>query len=199
MLNGRPYYLRGTNVCIFRFFEDPARGDLPWREEWVRRLHSAFRGMHWNAARYCIGFPPDRWYDVADELGLMIQDEFPLWYWETGAKFWPPELTSGELAREYTEWMQQRWNHPCVVIWDAQNESRRKRRAERSGPSAGWTFPTAPGTTAMGRRRPRATASSRIPTWLTRPGFRLSKLAQTFRRAAGQRPAQPGKQPDHHQ
>ena len=31
MLNGRPYYLRGTNVCIFRFFEDAARGDRPWR------------------------------------------------------------------------------------------------------------------------------------------------------------------------
>ncbi len=83
MLNGRPYYLRGTNVCIFRFFEDPARGDRPWREEWVRRLHRAFRGMNWNAARYCIGFPPDRWYDIADETGLMIQDEFPVWYGET--------------------------------------------------------------------------------------------------------------------
>ena len=86
MLNGRPYYLRGTNVCVFRFFEDPARGDLPWREEWVRRLHAAFRGMHWNAARYCIGFPPDRWYDIADEMGLMIQDEFPAWYWRSGVE-----------------------------------------------------------------------------------------------------------------
>lgn len=28
-----------------------------------------------------------------------------------------------ELARQYTAWMQERWNHPCVVIWDAQNES----------------------------------------------------------------------------
>ena len=26
LLNGRPYYLRGTNICIHRFFEDPAAG-----------------------------------------------------------------------------------------------------------------------------------------------------------------------------
>ncbi|UCE05284.1 MAG: hypothetical protein JSW07_16950, partial [bacterium] len=31
MLNGKPYYLRGSSVCIFRFFEDPQRADLPWR------------------------------------------------------------------------------------------------------------------------------------------------------------------------
>jgi hypothetical protein len=118
-LNGKTYWLRGTNVCIFRFFEDPGRGDCPWREEWVRRLHKAFRWMHFNAARYCIGFPPEKWYDAADETGLMIQDEFPVWYWD---KF-PPELTSEELAREYGEWMRERWNHPSVIIWDAQNET----------------------------------------------------------------------------
>ena len=36
---------------------------------------------------------------------------------------WPAGLNADELAREYTEWMQERWNHPCVVIWDAQNET----------------------------------------------------------------------------
>ena len=120
LLNGKPYPLRGTNVCIYRFFEDPTRGDRPWREEWVRRLHRVFHSMHWNAMRYCIGFPPEAWYRVADEEGLMIQDEFPIWY---GGNKWPPELKSDEISREYTEWMQERWNHPSVVIWDAQNET----------------------------------------------------------------------------
>ena len=118
-LNGKTYWLRGTNVCIFRFFEDPQRGDRPWRTEWVRRLHEAFRGMHFNAARYCIGFPPEKWYDIADETGLMIQDEFPVWY----SASWPAELGSAELRNEFREWMRERWNHPSVVIWDAQNET----------------------------------------------------------------------------
>jgi hypothetical protein len=121
ILNGRPYFMRGTNVCIYRFFEDPSRGDRPWREEWVRRLHATFKDMHWNSMRYCIGFPPEAWYRVCDELGFLIQDEFPVWY--LGREKWPAALKSDAIAREYTEWMQERWNHPCVVIWDAQNES----------------------------------------------------------------------------
>ena len=79
ILNGRPYFMRGSNVTLYRFFEDSERGDKPWREEWVRRLHRAFRDMHWNSLRYCIGFPPEAWYRIADEEGFLIQDEFPIW------------------------------------------------------------------------------------------------------------------------
>ena len=120
VLNGRPYFLRGSNVTLYRFFEDAERGDKPWREDWVRRLHKAFRGMHWNSLRYCIGFPPELWYRIADEEGLLIQDEFPIWNMQPKAG----DFEAGELAQEYAEWMQERWNHPCVVIWDACNETR---------------------------------------------------------------------------
>ena len=51
VLNGKPYLMRGTNVCIYRFFEDSLRGDRPWRAEWVRRLHQKFKSMHWNSIR----------------------------------------------------------------------------------------------------------------------------------------------------
>ncbi|MEJ2702314.1 MAG: glycoside hydrolase family 2 TIM barrel-domain containing protein [Sedimentisphaerales bacterium] len=119
ILNGRPYFMRGTNVCIYRFFEDAERGDKPWRAEWVRRLHKKFKSMHWNSIRYCIGFPPDIWYDIADEEGFLIQDEFPIWLLSDA----PEKPVSEKIVPEYTEWMQERWNHPCVAIWDAQNES----------------------------------------------------------------------------
>ena len=120
VLNGKPYFMRGTNVTLYRFFEDPQRGDKPWSTDWVRRLHQAYQTMHWNSIRYCIGFPPEIWYDIADETGFLIQDEFPVW----GAQGDRPAYAAQELTAEYTEWMQERWNHPCVVIWDAQNETR---------------------------------------------------------------------------
>jgi hypothetical protein len=120
ILNGRPYFMRGTNVCAYRFFEDAERGDKPWRTEWVRRLHEKFKSMHWNSMRYCIGFPPEQWYDIADEVGFLIQDEFPIWLLDKA----PENPTAEKIIPEYTEWMRERWNHPCVVIWDAQNESR---------------------------------------------------------------------------
>jgi beta-galactosidase len=117
MLNGKPYFLRGSNVTLYRFFEDPDRGDKPWREEWVRRLFKAYRDFHWNALRNSISFPPEAWYRIADEQGMLIQDEFPIWEMH-GAGY-----TADGLTQEYTEWMQERWNHPCVVIWDACNET----------------------------------------------------------------------------
>jgi len=119
VLNGKPYFMRGTNVCAYRFFEDAERGDKPWRKEWVRRLHRKFKSMHWNSIRYCIGFPPEIWYEIADEEGFLIQDEFPIWLLSKA----PENPISEKIIPEYTEWMRERWNHPCVVIWDAQNES----------------------------------------------------------------------------
>ncbi|GHT44830.1 hypothetical protein FACS189454_03250 [Planctomycetales bacterium] len=115
LLNEKPYYLRGTNVCIFRFFEDPDRGILPWDSQWVGALHKRFKDMHWEIARYCIGFPPEQWYDVCDSIGFMVQDEYPIW----GIN----QFKVPQIAEEYRRWMRERWNHPSVVIWDAQNET----------------------------------------------------------------------------
>lgn len=123
-LNGETYFMRGTNVCIFRFFEDPERNGLPWDTAWVRSLHRTFKSMHWNSIRYCISVPPRFWYDIADEEGLLIQDEYPVWTGTEGgfARIYP-DVTPLTLAEEYHHWMPERWNHPSVVIWDAQNES----------------------------------------------------------------------------
>ena len=124
VLNGKPYFLRGTNITLYRFFEDPLCDSLPWNYEWVRTMHRKFRDdMYWNSYRNCIGFPPEEWYNIADEEGFMIQDEFPVWYGAPSWNKWVKQLDSDELAAEYKEWMQERWNHPSVVIWDADNET----------------------------------------------------------------------------
>ena len=123
MLNGKPYFMRGSNITLYRFFEDEACRDLPWNGDWVRKLHRSFKQFHWNGLRYCIGIAPEEWYRIADEEGILIQNEFPIWYGGKGWCVWPEELKAEELAREYAEWMQEQWNHPSVVIWDAGNET----------------------------------------------------------------------------
>jgi beta-galactosidase len=123
-LNGKPYFLRGTNITLYRFFEDPLCDSLPWNYGWVRKMHKKFRNdMFWNSYRNCIGFPPEEWYNIADEEGFMIQDEFPIWYGAPSWNKWVKKLNTEELAEEYREWMEERWNHPSVVIWDADNET----------------------------------------------------------------------------
>lgn len=123
MLNGKPYFLRGSNITIYRFFEDPLCKNLPWDTTWVRQLFRSFKQFHWNSLRFCIGLPPAFWYQVADEEGFLIQDEFPIWYGGKGWNVWPDELKRDQLALEFSEWLHENQNHPSVVIWDASNEN----------------------------------------------------------------------------
>jgi beta-galactosidase len=124
-LNGKPYYLRGSNITLHRFFEDPECGDLPWSDNWVRRLLSELpKKMHWNSFRFCIGPAPERWFELADETGLLIQNEFFVW---TGAPGWDRNYARhwdvDEMLRQYRDWVRDGWNHPSVAIFDANNES----------------------------------------------------------------------------
>jgi beta-galactosidase len=115
-LNGKPYFMRGSNTTLYRFFEDNDRANLPWNADWVRRLQHSWKDFHWNSLRLSIGFPPEFWYDIADEEGFLLQDEFPIWGLDK-------TVAADELAQEYAAHIQETWNHPSVVIWDSQNET----------------------------------------------------------------------------
>ena len=124
-LNGRVYFIRGSNITLHRFFEDPVSGTLPWDERWVRKLLVDIpHEMHWNGFRFCIGPVPNRWLDIADEAGLLIQNEYFVW---TGNAWHGAEnqvhFNTEEMIQEYKEWMRDNWNHPSVAIWDANNET----------------------------------------------------------------------------
>ena len=105
----------GTNPVVQRALVWVKKEDAPGKGS-VRVMAD---GQPAGTDAYCIGFPPESWYRIADEEGLLIQDEFPIW--SVFAK--PGELDGDELDTEFAEWMQERWNHPCVVIWDACNET----------------------------------------------------------------------------
>ncbi len=131
VLNGQTYYLRGTSVPIYRFAEDPMRGDKLWDEEWVRALFRKFKEMHWNSLRFHVGPAPSMWYRIADEEGIIIQDEYAIWtfnLFRSGIKL-------DTLVSEYVDWMEERWNHASLLIWDAQNESVQKKE-----PRTGWAL-----------------------------------------------------------
>jgi len=124
MLNGKPCFLRGASFELQRFFGDTKCGNLPWDEAWVRRvLVDVPRDMHWNCFRATLGPPPDLWLDIADEAGVLLQLEFPIWT-SSGPpqrhKLWREE----EVLAQFGEYLRDNWNHPSVVIWDTSNETR---------------------------------------------------------------------------
>lgn len=114
-INGEKIYLRGTNITLQRFFEDPDCSDLVWNHDWVKKLMIDLpKSIDWNAMRICVGIVPDFWYDLCDEYGIMLQNEWL--YWQTHG--WDKQV-----EKEYTNWVWSDGNHPSIVIWDAINEN----------------------------------------------------------------------------
>jgi beta-galactosidase len=114
-LNSEKVVLLGSNITISRFMGDPDRADLLWDREWVREfLIDIPQALRWNSFRFTIGLAPDFWYDLADECGIMIQNEWPMWK----NRGWDQQI-----GKEYTDWIWADGSHPSIVIWDAMNES----------------------------------------------------------------------------
>jgi hypothetical protein len=114
-LNGEKYILRGTNITLQRFFEDPDCSNLVWDKEWVKRLLVSYpKQLNWNAMRICVGIVPDFWYDIADENGLLLQNEW---------LYWQNHGWDDQIRKEYTDWLWSDGSHPSIAIWDAINEN----------------------------------------------------------------------------
>ena len=64
--------------------------------------------------RICVGIAPDFWYDIADEYGLLFQNEW---------LYWQNHGWNDQIRKEYTDWVWSDGSHPSIAIWDAINEN----------------------------------------------------------------------------
>lgn len=96
-LNGDKFYLRGSNITLQRFFEDPDCQALAWDREWVKKLMIDLpKSIDWNAMRICVGIVPDFWYDLCDEYGIVLQNEW---------LYWQNHGWDEQVRKEYTNWL----------------------------------------------------------------------------------------------
>lgn len=115
LLNGRPIFLRGYgDDCVFPNTLAPPVG----REEFRRRLSLA-RDYGFNYVRHHSWMPPSEYLDVADELGMMVQPEFPIAYrWDLAQT---PQAKQVYLD-QWREMIRLHRNHPSIVTWCMGNE-----------------------------------------------------------------------------
>lgn len=117
-VNGKPVFLQGINWTPIR----PNFADL--REKDYRRLLETYRSLGINMIRiWGGGFAEKDWlYDLCDELGLMIQQDFPLS--SSGLDNYPPE--SPELVQQMAEivrhYVSRNRHRASMLLWCGGNE-----------------------------------------------------------------------------
>ncbi|MCC6235746.1 MAG: hypothetical protein IT580_24125, partial [Verrucomicrobiales bacterium] len=115
LLNGRPIFLRGYgDDCIF-----PNTICPPTDKEEFRRRLSIARDYGFNYVRHHSWTPPEEYFEAADELGMMLQPEFPFAYqWDLPTA---PEARRAALD-QWAAMIRQHRNHPSIVAWCMGNE-----------------------------------------------------------------------------
>ncbi len=114
VVNGVPVFAKGANMIPFDVF--PARVTARQQD---RILQSAV-DANMNILRIWGGgtYQDDHVYDKADELGLMIWQDFMF-----GGAIIPYDRDFRENTRvEATEQVKRLRNHPSIVLWDGNNE-----------------------------------------------------------------------------
>ncbi len=118
VVNGRPVFLQGVNFPPLRAFF----ADTP-PEAYRERLET-YREMGCNLLRInaCGFLETETFYDLCDELGLMVWQEFPLT--SSGLENWPPEDAASieEVARIARSFIERRGHHASLVLWSGGNE-----------------------------------------------------------------------------
>jgi beta-mannosidase len=110
LLNGKRIFLRGTN-----YFPDVYLSNVD-RSQYERDLHAMIlAGV--NAVRVHVHTENETFYDLCDELGMLVVQDFDLnWRYPTGDAF------QVRAVRLFASMVERLGGHPCIACWICQNE-----------------------------------------------------------------------------
>jgi beta-glucuronidase len=115
LLNDKPVFLRG--ICIHE--ENPIRGGRAYSVEDARMLLGWAKELNANFVRLAHYPHNEHMARVADELGLMVWEEIPV-YW---AIQWKNADTLHLAQSQLTELIARDQNRASVVVWSVANET----------------------------------------------------------------------------
>lgn len=116
LLNGERVMFRAENIAFVRALN--RWQDVMFDEAWIRHfLRTAIQDYNFNYLRIHLGHAYNKWYEIADQEGIMLQDE---WRYMHDDEPVGKDLEEAEI--EFRRWVKQNVNHPSIVTWDQENE-----------------------------------------------------------------------------
>lgn len=105
LLNEQPIYVRG--ILHWGYYEDAI--PLP-NNETIRTEIERTKRFGFNMIKHCLYIPRESYLKMADEMGMLLWIELPLWLPEK-----TPELNK-RIRREFPRLMEQIAGHPSVIM-----------------------------------------------------------------------------------
>jgi beta-mannosidase len=118
IVNGRPVFLQGVNFApLCAFFADLTRADYERRLRQYQDL-----GLNLFRINACQFLERSWFYELCDELGLMVWQEFPIT--SSGLENWPPEDESSiaAMSKIAASFVERRRHHVSLLMWCGSNE-----------------------------------------------------------------------------
>jgi beta-mannosidase len=110
-LNGQRIYARGSNYISTQWL---SQADRAFYERDVKLIV----GANLNSVRVHAHLERPEFYDVADEMGVMIWQDFPLqWGYADEPTF------HEEAKRQAADMIERFYDHPSIIVWCMHNES----------------------------------------------------------------------------
>jgi hypothetical protein len=123
-LNGRPIYPR--MALSWGWYPDALHSN-PGPER-VRADLERLKSLGYNGVKLCLWFPPQYYFDLADELGMLLWVELPMWLPN------PTEFFRRQTPIEYERLVRLARNHPAVILYSLGCELNRAVGADILGP-----------------------------------------------------------------
>jgi hypothetical protein len=106
LLNGQPILLRG----ILHWGHEPAHGSPAPTPDEVRGEFTRLKALGFNLVCLCMVYMPEYFYDIADEMGMLIWQEHPVWKSRMEDELIP------EYQRLFEGFFRRDRRHPSVIL-----------------------------------------------------------------------------------
>ena len=119
------FWLNGINTKLLGVCEHYEGGPVggAWTKELLRWKLQLLKNMGCNAIRTAHNPYPPMFYDLCDEMGILVMDEaFDGWKKKAPEDYGAQAFESW-WQRDLTEWMTRNRNHPSIVIYSLGNET----------------------------------------------------------------------------